>query len=352
MGDYTKTMNYKGCYWMEYCINFESDFISDCCVNHKDGKGRPVIFENYHGEPINWDDFFAKKEQRIAAQQEKDIDECECCHHLVNYEFKHEKKLADFQFSHCRICNAGCIYCGEDYCEGSVNYSTLPIIKDLIEKGYYKSGGEAIFQGGEPTLMLDFEELIDIFNQNGTNIRVLTNAIKYSPKVAEALQNNNCHIVISIDSGSKEVYKKVKRIDAFDSVCNSIQKYRQAAVNPNSLVIKYVIIPGYNDTIEEIDNFFKLMKKFDIRSLALDIECRYSRKYDNKNISPHIFLLYDYFKKQADLNKMDVVLYAFMPYLITNRTIKENSLFMRNKWLYNKYVNKNRDTSKNIQYKN
>ena len=33
----------------------------------------------------------------------------------------------------------------------------------LVEKGYYKAGGEATMQGGEPTLMQNFEELADLF---------------------------------------------------------------------------------------------------------------------------------------------------------------------------------------------
>ena len=302
-------MNPKGCVFLEEGINFDLNTVNDCCIMHTDGRGLPVLINNYHGEMIDWENLFEIKAKRIESQKQKTIYDCEGCYHLSDYEFKGIKKISEFHFSHSRVCNAKCIYCSDVYSSGTTNYSTYPIIKDLLEKGYYASGGEATLQGGEPTMMQDFEELVNLFLQNGTIIRVHTSAIKFSPKVADALEQNKGSVVISLDSATKDTYKRIKQVDAFELVCDSIKKYVQA--NLDNVIIKYVLVPGYNDNSTEISKFFSLMKKIGIKKIAFDIEVQYAQKHNNKDVSPHIYLLYDYFQFLAKRFDMKLLTYSF-----------------------------------------
>lgn len=340
-------MNPKGCVFLEEGINFEANAVTDCCISHNDGRGLPILIENYNGEIIDWEKIFEIKEKRVAAQKQETIYDCAGCYHLYDYEFKGEKKISEFHFSHSRVCNAKCVYCSPDNNAGTTNYNTYPIIKDLIEKGYYKTGGEATMQGGEPTLMQNFEELVDLFLEYGTKIRVHSSGIKYSEKVAKALSQNKGCVVISIDSATKETYLKIKRVDAFDLVCESIKKYAQAS-NDN-VIIKYVLIPGYNDNIQEIDKFFKLMKSMGVKKVAIDIEVQYARKYENKNVSPHVYMLYDYFENMAKKNGIELLTYSFFLYVLRNRTI-EKAKFLSNKIFFNLVLKHNKVVDKNISY--
>ncbi len=344
-------MEYQGCIFLQEGINFDLNTVCDCCISHNDGRGLPVLLENYHGELINWDDLFNKKAQRIENQKVKTIYECENCYHLNDYEFSGERKISEFHFSHCRACNAKCIYCSDDYSGGNVNYDVYPIIKDLMEKGYYKAGGEATMQGGEPTLMQHFDELVHLFNENGTIIRVHTSAIKYSKTLEDALRQNRASVVISIDSGSASTYKKIKNVDAFDKVVDSIKEYVNASVdNPNNVRIKYIIIPGVNDNLDEIDKFFDLMKKLNVVDIALDIEVRYAREHNNKDVSKHIFLLVDYFEKKAKELKIKLSIYSFLSYVMKNRNITKTKL-TNFRFLFNIYLKFNNDKGKNLIYK-
>lgn len=340
-------MDYQGCSFIEQGINFDFDKVTDCCILHHDNRGLPLLIQNYNGENIDWEKLFKIKEQRITNQIQKTIYECENCYHLNDYKFTYEKKISEFHFSHCRLCNAKCIYCSREYSEGSLNYDTYPIIKDLIEKGYYKPGGEATFQGGEPVLMKHFNELIELFTKNGTKMRIHTSAIKYSQSVCEALKQNKASVVISLDCASRETYKKIKQVDCFYKVVDTVKKYSQAGLN--NVIIKYIIIPGFNDNISEIDKFFKLMKKLNIKTLALDIELKYAQKYNNKDISLHIYLLVDYFEKKAEKLKINVLIYSFLSYVLKNREIKK-SKFVHFKPIYKLLINKINDKSKNIKY--
>ena len=182
-------MNNLGCCFLENGINFDLNTVTDCCIMHNDGRGLPVLIKDYNGEPIDWNKIFEIKAKRIEAQKEKTIYDCEGCYHLNDYKFTGEKKISEFHFSQCRICNAKCIYCSHEYSTLTLNYDTYPIIKDLIDKGFYKSGGEATLQGGEPTLMPHFDELVALFTEHGTKIRVHSSAIRYSNTVENALKN-------------------------------------------------------------------------------------------------------------------------------------------------------------------
>ena len=341
-------MNKLGCLFLEEGINFDLDMVSDCCIMHNDGRGLPILLENYHGGLIDWENLFDIKAKRVACQKEKTIYDCEGCYRLADYTFTGTRKISNFHFSHCRLCNAKCIYCSDVYSEGDRNYNTYPVIKDLIEKGYYKPGGEATFQGGEPTLMHNFDELVHLFVENGTIVRIHTSGIKYSLTVDEALQQNKGTVVISLDSGCAKTYKEIKQVDSFNIVCENIKKYAKA--NPDNIIIKYILVPGLNDSLKEIDNFLKLMKDFGIKTVALDIEVKYAMKYENKNVSNHIYLLVDYFENIAEKFGIKVITYSFLSYVLKNRKIKKSSL-VKNKFVYGLYVHKHNDKTKNIMYK-
>lgn len=342
-------MNKVGCSFLEEGINFDLDKVCDCCISHNDNRGLPILLNSYNGEMIDWEKLFDKKAERISRQKEKTIYDCEGCYHLnENYTYTNERKISEFHFSHCRLCNAKCIYCSDEYSGSNRNYNTYPIIKDLIEKGYYKAGGEATFQGGEPTLMHNFDELVQLFTEHGTVVRIHTSGIKYSETVKNALEQGKGSVVISIDSGCKTTYKKIKQVDKFDNVCETIQKYAKA--NNDNVIIKYIIIPGINDNLNEIDKFFKLIKSFGIKTVALDLEVQYARKHNNKDVSQHIYLLVDYFVKMAKTFDIRLLTYSFLSYVLKNREIKP-SLLVKNKLLYGLYININNDKQKNIIYK-
>lgn len=343
-------MNNQGCSFLEEGINFDLNTVCDCCISHSDGRGLPVLIEKYNGELINWEELFEKKAIRINKQKESTIYDCQGCYRLGEYEFLMQKKISEFHFSHCRICNAKCIYCSGEYSKGTQNYNTYPVIKDLIEKGYYKAGGEATFQGGEPTLMQNFDELINLFIENGTKVRIHSNGIRYSKTVEKALNDNKGTLVISIDSADRTVYKLIKQVDSFKTVINNIKQYINSGKrSASNIIIKYVIVPGYNDKISQVDKFFKLMKKIGIVNIAVDIEVQYARKYDNKDVSPHIFLLYDYFIKMADKYHIKHKTYSFMTYVLNNRTFSKYS-GINNKFFYVLNFNKHIQKEKNLTY--
>lgn len=349
-------MKYFGCEYMAHGLSFEYKDLYDCCMMHHDNLGMPVLINNYNGEKIDWEKIFDIKRERIERQKIHTIKECEGCYYLKEIEDTEEKYISEVAFQQIKLCNAKCRYCGDDFRYHKNYYDVYPIIKDLVENGYFKKTdfGLVIFQGGEPTIMTHFDDLIDIFNEQKANIKVNTSAIRYSNVLAKGMETGNILTCISLDSGCRETYNKVKYVDKFETVCESIRKYSDAAniSQFSKLIIKYLIVPGYNDSIEEIDLFFEKMKELNIKKVVFDVEAGYASRNNQKDVSPHIHYLIDYAKKRAENENMEFEIFSFAFYVEQERQIpySEELIADKGKLLTEISKHKSENLHKNLDY--
>lgn len=349
-------MKYFGCNYLEHGLSFELNRLDDCCIFHHDNLGAPTIIENYNGEPIDWDQLFKIKKEKTEAQKKIGLKECKGCCFLYEKEESDERYISEIAFSAIKLCNAKCVYCGDINRIHKKYYDVYPIMVDLVEKGYFKvtDTGLVIFQGGEPTIMNHFDDLIDLFNKQNANIKVNTSAIRYSKILSDGIENGKIQTCISLDSGCRETYKKIKCVDRFDIVVDTIEKYAKAEKksSKSKLMIKYLIIPGYNDTIEEMDLFFDKMKELDIKNIVIDVEANYTAKNQQKNVSPHIHYLMDYAKARAKEENIAHEEFSYAYYVRKERQIPYSEELMSDKNMLIKTVNKYREENshKNFQY--
>jgi pyruvate-formate lyase-activating enzyme len=78
--------------------------------------------------------------------------------------------------------------------------------------------------------------------------------------------------MISIDAGSREMYKWIKGADLYDEVWKNIGEYAKVQYYPNLVQTKYIIIPEINDDKEEIIKYYEQTEKYGLKSVAFDIE--------------------------------------------------------------------------------
>ena len=92
--------------------------------------------------------------------------------------------------------------------------SDLPIydfLEKIINKGLVDNNCFFEFGGGEPTLHFEFEKIMNLISSKlNPQINIYSSAIKYSPVIQTAIKNRNCQVVVSLDSGNSELYKKIK----------------------------------------------------------------------------------------------------------------------------------------------
>ena len=170
----------------------------------------------------------------------------------------------------------------------------------MFDKKIIRRGGAIGFGGGEPTILPEFDKLIDLFLKNGFNdMRVPSSGIKYSKMIEKGIKTGQLSVVVSIDSSSRETYKKIKQVDAFKTVTNNLKKYAKAQRRSYNVISKYIIIPEINDTVEEIDNWLKFNKENNIGIIVIDIENSWLTKYRNEKPDERIVDLIKYVQQKA-----------------------------------------------------
>ena len=283
------------CHLLSHGISVEKESLHDCCLTHG-YDGRPFIINLNEDKTVDWEKVFSLKKS-LKDGKRNDEKQCKGCR-LLTDERVYENDgdyISHINLNHWNVCNSKCVYCSKEYNGGDKYFNVLPMLKDLFN---YNNGtginiaGELTFQGGEPTMLPEFEELITMFSEKNIPVRIHSSGIKYSKAVENALKNNSVTIIISPDSAVRETYKKIKRVDACELVWKNLEAYAKAQKENDRVKVKFIIIPGYNDAVEEIDQFIKRAKSIGINRIVWEIECMYAARY-NYDI-PHVGMLLDY----------------------------------------------------------
>ncbi|MCL2218292.1 MAG: hypothetical protein FWB94_00175 [Chitinispirillia bacterium] len=93
----------------------------------------------------------------------------------------------------------------------------------------------------------------------------------YSEALANILAEGKGIIIWSLDAGTRETFKKIKQVDAFDKVVENANKYISKSVfGAKFICAKYLIVKGINDNKQEFDCFLHLVKGLGVENISLD----------------------------------------------------------------------------------
>ncbi|MBE7704870.1 MAG: radical SAM protein [Cyanobacteria bacterium SIG29] len=234
-------------------------------------------------------------------------------------------KITIFNWKHC---NAACFYCSvhSDFYEDvkkSDNYDSLPYIEKLIKEGRLTANTYIDFMGGEPTMLEEFPQIVKLLLSQNCRLEVLTNGIKYESVIGEMLKaGNHNSICISLDCGTKEAYKRIKRVDKFEEVSATIKKYiNDAKENANRIKVKYIIFPNVNDNKKEIDAFFDFCKSTGVKTVSRAVNHIESKMNTTKNqaIEANVIKSYKYFEEQAKKRGFDLLAEPWADAIVENK---------------------------------
>lgn len=321
-------MRYKSCHLIEHGISIDVDSIKACCLSREFNKGQLPIIENYKDDKINWEEIFEVKRRHRKHQKVMDLKFCEGCYNLREEDWDEDDYISYINFDHWSECNSDCIYCGVRQNKPKTKNNVFKTIKELIKQGKFRNTGEITFQGGEPTVLKEFDKLVNIFIKQGSKIRIHSSGILFSRAIRNGLKKGAITVVISPDSVTEDMYRSIKRVNKSKNVWNTIKKYRQR-LKPeveNLVKVKFIIIPGVNDKLSEIDEFLNKIKQLDIKSIIVDVEYTYANK-NLQNISQHIYMLMDYIENFAKQNNIEYDLYDSAKYALQNRTSEKTLNF-------------------------
>lgn len=305
---------YLDCPEMKSGIHFFHDKVRFCCTN----SSGPIIFDNYNGEDIDWYKVYKLRKTYINKinnpfDKEEIPPECVNCYNIPK--FLSSKPVENFPNKIDKIiiqsnmsCNAKCSYCAYSKEDVSKGYNVYPQIKKLIKDGILSKTATICMSGGEITISKDFDNLVvdlaDYLEDN--SIYIFTSGIKYCKSIEDALAKNKCAICISLDSGCRETYLKIKKVDCFDIIVDNLKRYTVNSETAKSLItLKYIIIDDINDNKDEIYNFLTLADSIGLKKIKLDFDNVKYNYEDTHNIPKHYHELFNYFSQTAKEYNMD-----------------------------------------------
>ena len=322
-------MKYKSCRLAEHGLYFYHDpgtqrLIAGHCCNsdHLNFNDRLYLYFDLKNEKFDINYIFEQK-RNFRENAKKGIypSQCEGCFELTEREWDDEDYISHLTAGNIIKCNSRCIYCPtgriEEWHNHEQEVDITPIVDDLMKNNLLKFNGSLRFVGGEPTLLKEFDYLVDLFSENNVpEIYVPTSAIRLSKSLCKALEKvESASIVISIDSGCRETFEKIKGTKFYDVVSKNMQTYLEHAREKNFVIPKFILITNYNDTTEEIDKFLKncaeqgyVEIQFDAEhSVSSSEECE-NKKYVNRTLN-----MLKYTEKQAEQYGIKVTSFlAFM----------------------------------------
>jgi len=130
--------------------------------------------------------------------------------------------------------------------------------------------GLCISGGGEPTLHPALPALIRHAHEK-MDVAVVTNATAIDDELAEAL--TLCRwVALSVDSGDRETYEKVKGRDLFDRAIANIQCLTKLRRNGTDLCFKFLLLPENIHTIHKACKLAKELGVQDFHVRPVDFE--------------------------------------------------------------------------------
>ncbi len=293
-------MNY--CSELNNVLTFFPDAIRSCCVLGNIG---PMYFENYNGniKNFNFELLKRKKKQFFTDLEIGNYDNIPC----INCIYKKEKTENDnysdqfelIYLNNWTQCNCGCYYCDRlKYSKGKITkgkvrseyYDALPIIKGLYKNNLLNRDKlRVVFHGGDLSVLKEFEPLVKLFLKEGVaKIDFSSNNIIYQPIISKCLKNGIASLNMSLDAGTRETYKKIKKVDKFNDVIKNLKRYVKESKQDNPEInVKYIILKGMNDNEEEITKFIETMVNIGVKSVSLHIEHRYAIElFETKSALP------------------------------------------------------------------
>lgn len=273
----------------------------------------PVVVESYKGSAINWSDIQTKREQIVKKCRQGELPEgCRGCYCLETKDWEDNPKLKLVEIYHWLHCNCSCVYCSNiNNTKGIISpqikksdfYDLLPILKDIVSNNMLDASAGVSIGGGEPTLLKELPDLLELLYGNSIGYVYLpTSGVLYSDAVEKAIKTNDFFMTISIDAGSPETYKKIKRVDSFDTLLNNIRRYIQATpITAEILTLKYIIIDNINDNIQEIEKWLLVALDLGLKYVNLSVEYSHSiHQKQGKNVPKHYYDLFEYAKKRSE----------------------------------------------------
>jgi len=271
----------KGCSYLGRFISYRKDTFSPCCVTSK----CPIVPTSgtIPERLLQWQEYTTKLVDDIRNERPN---ACQKCHLLKFGAWRKTIRLSEINFGSNQpgdICNFSCTYC---FCENTFKrlknatdgLTTYEVLRQISEMPEYDTDDFIVqLANGEFCANKHCEEMLDILLQKKWKIELLSNMSIYKEKLATLMRDGRVILLLtSLDAGTRETFKAIKRVDRFDRVVENLKKY---PTDKTRLMLKYIFLEGVNDNEADIDGYYEIVKDTGgIISLSANLTTPYTEK--------------------------------------------------------------------------
>lgn len=304
-------MKYNCCdYLLHELVFAQQDVMPCCCAPRHEYETK--FFNNYSGNNFDVEEYIKIRNKYVELFKNGNIpDCCKGCSMIHEDTWNEPDRIKRIIITNRTKCSCNCIYCSlvttstqtKEELNTRTAYDIIPVLKDLRNKNLISDECEILIAGGEcceyPKGELEF--ILYIAASLNCKIEILSSGIIYSKAIENVLKSEKCTLKISVDSGKKSTYERIKRVKAYDKVWENLKKYISATNNnPNGkVIIKYILLVGLNDNLKEAKAFIKKCKSIGCTHIELAVEYIWFENNKNKPITKNISETIKYIKNSG-----------------------------------------------------
>lgn len=174
-----------------------------------------------------------------------------------------------------KYCNLRCEHCffirdNEDIKDTDIS-KVINFLGLLKSKGFLSEFKALRLANGEPSIIKDDIKLADYCIENSIPVEIYTNGAKVPKTFVDGVNKGLFRIILSPDAGSREVYKKIKGKDYFETTWFNIKKYVEET--SGNVEVKFILEKG---NIDDVDNMINMCLKTGVNKVHLSMDVNIS----------------------------------------------------------------------------
>lgn len=221
------------------------------------------------------------KRKELFNQLNDDVSDITCkkCPNVVLKPLEEVRfdKLGKVNVGHFTQCHLRCAYCA--YTQHNLfvpplydAYAVLQCFKpeDALDRGQTWVD----LNGGEPYMLKNFDEYLNLFRHLNCRVSLFTSAAKFVPRVVEGMLDGTItSIISSLDAGTPETFRVLKKRDFYARTVENLRKYQDAVEKGgrSSVKVKYVF-HDLNCSDADIAGFVEAMKYVRPKEIWLNVD--------------------------------------------------------------------------------
>jgi sulfatase maturation enzyme AslB (radical SAM superfamily) len=145
------------------------------------------------------------------------------------------------------------------------------------------------FAAGELSIADYCDEALSIVEKSkNISATIFTNAIVFKESIMTFLQSGKGDLLVSLDSGTSETYRKTHGVDVYEKVLVNLRRYTESNCE---IRLKYIMLDDMNDNEKDVEGFLDFAKEIGAKAvLSHDVRHRESRLKTSATLASLAFI--------------------------------------------------------------